>query len=389
MTVGVAPLRARPTRSVGEPDRPSTRRRLLPIVVLVACFVVSRAGFWLAGVRMDFTPLTLGSEQLLSVHLLRGQLLTSVWYLHSQPPLFNLYCGLILRLPGAIQSPVAWVSFMAVGLVLVIATYLLLVELRVSTTLALTVALIMTVSPTDVLYENWLFYAYPSAAALALAGLFCARYLRTRRWPYGLGLFSCVCALALTDSLFEPIWVLAVVILIAVLCRHRLRQVVAVAAIPVVVLAGWMVKDAVLFGTFTTSSWTGMNLADLTLVPAARSGQLQALVGQGRLTPVALVGPWKGVAAYVPRFAPVQHTGVAALDDRFGNAGQLNFNNIAYVRVSSLLLADDLRYIEREPGDYLRYVGIGAQVWLTRPISTPSSTRIGWPSTRWWTDSTP
>ncbi len=333
--------------------------------MLVVCFAVSRAGFWLAGVRMDFTPLTLGSEQLLAVRLLKGQLLTSVWYLHSQPPLFNLYCGLLLHLPTAIQITVAWVSFMAIGLVLVIATYLLLIELRVSVTLALMVARVMMVSPSAVLYETWLFYAYPSAAALALAGLCCARYLRTQKWQYGLGFFSCVCGLALTDSLFEPIWVLAVVVLIAVIARHRLRQVATVAAIPVLLLAGWMVKDAVMFGTLTTSSWTGMNLADLTLVPAARSGQLRSLIREDRLTPLALVGPWKGVAAYVPKFVPVRHTGVAALDDRFGNHGQPNFNNIAYVRVSSLLLADDLRYIEREPADYLRHVAIGAEVWLT------------------------
>ncbi len=130
--------RSSPNRShpIGERTQSTEQPRALryPITVLVVCFAVSRAGFWLAGVRMDFTPLTLGSEQLLAVHLLKGQLLTSVWHLHSQPPLFNLYCGLILHLPSAMQSTVAWVSFMAIGLVLVIATYLLLVELRVSAT---------------------------------------------------------------------------------------------------------------------------------------------------------------------------------------------------------------------------------------------------------------
>ena len=127
MTIGVAPPRTSPTRSASEPGRPRNRGPAHPIAVLVVCFAASRAGFWLAGVRMDFTPLTLGSEQLLAVRLLKGQLLTSVWYLHSQPPLFNLYCGLLLHLPTAIQITVAWVSFMAIGLVLVIATYLLLI----------------------------------------------------------------------------------------------------------------------------------------------------------------------------------------------------------------------------------------------------------------------
>jgi hypothetical protein len=64
---------------------------VLPITVIVVSFAGSRVGFWLAGVRFDLTPLTSGSEQLLAVRLLKDQLFTSVWYLHSQPPLFNLY----------------------------------------------------------------------------------------------------------------------------------------------------------------------------------------------------------------------------------------------------------------------------------------------------------
>jgi hypothetical protein len=386
MTAGLAPAPLRPTPTHRRRGRRHRRPGLLPIAVIVVCFVASRIGFWLAGVRFDMTPLTVGSEQLLAARLLRGgQLLTSVWHLQSQPPLFNLYCGIILHLPRSLQSTAAWVSFMAIGLVMVMATYLLLLELRASPSLALVVALIMIVSPTGILYENWLFYAYPSAAALALGGLFCARYLRTNRWPYGLGFFSCVCGLALTDSLFQPIWVLAVLILMAVIVRRHLRELVAVAAIPVLLMVGWVAKDAVLFGTYTTSSWTGMNLAQLTLVPAARTTQLKDLVRQGTLTPLALVGPWKQVSAYVPKYVAEPRTGVAALDDRFGQPGRANYNNIAYARVSSLLLADDLRYIAHEPGDYLHYVSIGAGVWLT-PADQYPFVYQNWLAIRPWAD---
>jgi hypothetical protein len=365
MTIGVAESRSRHVRSRTHPHRHISSGSFLPITTLVVCFAASRIGFWLAGVRFDLAPLTAGSEQVLAVSLLKHELFTSVWYLHSQPPLFNLYCGLILHLPGGLQRTGAWVSFMAVGLVLVIATYLLLVELRVSATLALIVALAMVASPSNILYENWLFYAYPSAAALVLGGLFCARYLHTGKWLYGLGFFSCICVLALLDSLYQPIWVLAVLLLMAFIVRDRVRQLLTVAAIPVLLVTGWVVKDAFMFGTYSTSSWIGMNLADLTLVPAARSGQLHELVREGKLTPLALVGPWKEVSAYTPKFVPDDRMGVDALDDRFDTSGAANFNNIVYVRVSSLLLADDLRYIELEPGNYVHYVAIGAAVWLT------------------------
>jgi hypothetical protein len=140
-----------------------------------------------------------------------------------------------------------------------------------------------------------------------------------------------------------------------------------------------------------------MNLANLTLVPAARSDQLRELVRQDKLTPLALVGPFKQVSAYAPKFVRPRHTGVAALDDRFGNPGWPNFNNIAYVRVSSLLLADDLRYIELEPRDYLHNTAIAADVWLTpadqypfvfqnwqkiRPLVDGFDTVFGWQADR-------
>jgi hypothetical protein len=371
----------------------SARRHLGPIAVLVAAFAASRVGFWLAGVRFDMTPLTDGSEQLLGVRLLKGQLLTSVWHLNSQPPLFNLYCGLLLRLPHGAQRPVAWATFMAAGLVLVVATYLLLVELSVSVPVALVVGLLLVAGPSQILYENWLFYALPSATTLTLTVLFFARYARRQWWVDGLACFICVSGLALLDSTYQAAWVIGVCVLAVLVFRARLRQLVVVAALPVLVFAGWIVKDALMFGTFTTSSWVGMNLSNVTLQPAARSGHLRVLVKEGKLSRLALVGAFKPVSAYSPKFVPAPHTGVAALDDRFANTTWPNFNNLVYVHVSSSLLADDLRYIRMEPGRYLHNVGIGAAIWLTpadqypfvyqnwlkiRPLVTTYDAGLGW-----------
>ncbi len=43
--------------------------------------------------------------QLLDVRLLKDHLIQSVWYLNSQPPLFNLYAGLVLHLPAGPRTP--------------------------------------------------------------------------------------------------------------------------------------------------------------------------------------------------------------------------------------------------------------------------------------------
>ena len=58
--------------------------------LMAAVFVVSRIAYFLAGVRFDITFFEWG-WQCLDPELLTNRLLESCYYLHSQPPLFNLF----------------------------------------------------------------------------------------------------------------------------------------------------------------------------------------------------------------------------------------------------------------------------------------------------------
>lgn len=343
-------------------------RRPIPVLTLVALFVASRVVYWSMGVRFDATQLSGTSPsdlyQLLDVRLLRDQLVTSLLNLHSQPPLFNLYCGLILHLPSEVQVPTLWVSYMALGLVMVVATFLLLRELRVPSWLAFLVAAFITVSPTYVLYENWLFYAYPTAAFVTLSGLFCVRFFRSHRRRDGLAFFAAVTVLALTNSTYQVVWVIAVVALTSVLLRGEWRRTLVVCLLPLLLVVAWVVHDEVAFGTSTTSSWLGMNLYKTTLQPARLRGELTALVRHGTLDRFALVQPWKPVTYYVAHGVTVTRTGVAALDQRTKSDGWPNYNNEIYLTVSSHLLNDDLRYIEARPSEYLGNVSRGVSLWF-------------------------
>ena len=67
------------------------------LLVVVSVFAVSRLAAWAAGVRFDASILT-WYWQFLDVELLRHDLARSLWYLHAQPPLFNLFLGSVLKL---------------------------------------------------------------------------------------------------------------------------------------------------------------------------------------------------------------------------------------------------------------------------------------------------
>ena len=89
-------------------SRPALRRtRWTPTLIIVAVFVVSRVVAFAAGVRYD-DGLLHNAYQLLDVRLLREQPFSSIFYLQSQPPLFNLFTAAIVQLPdGLVQSALA------------------------------------------------------------------------------------------------------------------------------------------------------------------------------------------------------------------------------------------------------------------------------------------
>lgn len=349
--------------------------RAWPFLVLIGCFIASRVAWFIAGVRYDNAPLS-GKRsgdlfQLLDVHLLRDHLVESVWHLNSQPPLFNLYCGLIVKLPHAAQLPFEEVCALLIGMLIVIGTYLLLVELRVPSWLAVTVTVVFVVaSPSYILFENWLTYAYPSAALVILSALCLIRYLRRHHSAYGVGFFGSTSALVLLNSTYQVEWLVvasAAALLVAwpLLRRHR-RQVAAVAVVPVIAVAVWCTKDAVMFGTSTTSSWVGMNLGRVVLY-SSTSAQIETLQQEGKVSALTSILPFARPGRYVPRFVHLSHShsGVPALDQVLKADGAPNYNDPLYISISSQYLHDDIAIIQAYPATYFSGVATAARVWFT------------------------
>ncbi len=374
------------TRSVSFNAKTIGRTLRRPLVALTAAFVISRAVFYWVGVRFDPSEIQGGPDsdpwQLLDRHLLRTQLLSSIWHLQSQPPLFNLFCGFLLKLPAPWEQPVAKFVFLGLGLVIVLSTYQALVDLRVPRWLSSTVAILVILDPSNILYENWLSYAYPTAAALSFSVLCCVRYLRTTKLAWGTGFLLSLAAAILLNSSYQWLWLLVIVVLLLVAFRGRWRRTLAVAVLPVVLVGTWYVKDYVQFGTFTTSSWLGMNLADIALLDAPH-GVVDRLVKQGTLTPLAQLFPFAPLPDYIPKWAKLPHTGVPALDEVTKRDGQPNYNNLAFVKISQEYLHDDLVFIRTEPGDYLAMVSRSATLFLVPGDEYPFVSRTETKISHW------
>lgn len=327
---------------------------------VVSGFVATRLVYFALGVRFDVTPVRLSVMQLLDPELLRHDLLGSVWYLHSQPPLYNLVVGAYLHLPTALARVVGPVVAAGLGLALVYSIFRLLAELGISERGAAIAALAFAATPASILWENLFFYTYFVAAGLVASAALLLHHQRTGRAGALFGFFALLGAVALTRASYHLVWLVAVAAFVFVISPGGRRRVLIAAVLPVLLVAGWYVKNAVVFGNFSSSSWLGLNMAHATF-SWMNTYELRELVDRGVTSDLVLVQPFSPKSAYVPRFTTVDHWGVKAVDQRYKStrtwglwAG--NFNNIVYLRIEPQYRDDVWRFIRAEPGKYAHLV---------------------------------
>ena len=348
-----------------------------PLVAVVVAFVLSRIGYYVAGVRFDASSLP-WFWQFIDPALLKASLGQSLWYLHSQPPAFNLFLGLVLNLFPGHETAAFTACYLLLGLVFAVTLFLLLKGFGVSDVLSAVLASVYIASPACVLYENWLFYTYPMTVLLLVAALFWHRFVSRGRFLDALALFVAAAALAMTWSLFHLVWLLVLVVALVVAARKRgqslgaaasnslwdsprfrVRTVLAAAAVPLLIVAFWYGKNLVQTGEFTGSTWFGINFSKMTnsmlTVPERR-----ALYDNGTISAVSMVPPFSNPDKYVgntgtvPAVPKPEPSGIPVLDQELKPSTIPNFNSSLFIAVSRQYGRDAFEILKSRPAAYER-----------------------------------
>ncbi len=339
--------------------------------VVCALFVVSRALFHHAGIRFDASPLS-WYWQYLDPELLRHDLLESVWYQHFQPPLFNLYLGVLLKLAGDAFPAWAWTTYLGMGLVLHLGMYGLLARLGLPVPAAVAATAIFLCSPASILYENWLFYTYPVAALLVVVALGAHRLLaRPTVWNAAL-VAGAMATAVLTRSALHTAWYVALALLLLALLRFHERARLPFLAFLLLVLL-FQVKNQLLFGTPSLSTWFGMNAAKIATWPAPAPVK-RALVARGEVSPLVFIYPFSPLDRYPPalRRQGLEElpAAVPALTAERRSTGATNYNNIAYIPIARAYLGDALVMLRERPDVYRSMVGLAWLLSFQSPTQT-------------------
>jgi hypothetical protein len=342
-----------------------------PELALLAAFALSRLVAHRAfGLRFDGA--VLGYWQVLDLPLLRDDLLRSLFYLHSQPPLFNLALGLVLKWsPESLVPAVFEAAFVAWGYLGIVGIHALLVELGAPRRAALAAALVQTLSTTWLVYESWLFYTLPTAVLVTWAAVWLARAARGRAGA-AVAFAAAVAALSWTRATYQPAWVVAslAILLVAVrTCAPRVRGWAWRSSCVALVLAlALPVKNGLLVGSFTSSTWLGMSLARLTTERLDEPTR-EAWIGTGELDPVARVRGFSRLSEYPVELQalPPGTPNHPALVAPTKSDGSPNLNHAAYVRIGRAYQHAALVVLRRLPGLYLDRVRRAFVTWLRPP----------------------
>ena len=184
-----------------------------------------------------------------------------------------------------------------------------------------------------------------TAAALALY-----QFVRTRSSGWGATFFMLLAALLLTRSLFHLGWMVLVTALLATALNGRRRQVLTVAAVPVLVVAAWYGKNYYYFGNFSSSSWLGLGLSNVSTLLVSKE-ELAPMVQSGALSKYALISRYENLPEVFAGDASA--TGIPVLDQVKKSTGQHNFNNVRIVEIDRHYKADAITVARRFPASYV------------------------------------
>jgi hypothetical protein len=328
-----------------------SRRTLL--LLLTGLFIGAHLLYLTAGVAFDASTLD-WYWQFIDQRLLETRLLESVFYLHSQPPLYNLFLGLILKVSGNSAVTLFLWLHLLMGFALYLSLFYLLRIFSLARALSLILSTLFLVQPAFILYEMMLFYTLPQTLALTLSAIFLIRLWIREDMLSSSGLFICLLVLCGTWGIFH----LAYFLLITgfLLYKNRkLRRVTLIGAIlPLLLLTGIYVKNYLLFGKFTASTWLGMNVWYLPALNLSDEAKEQ-LIRTGKVSEISRIGPFAAVSSYPAKWREISgFEGVPVLREEKRANGNPSFHHLAYVGISDQFLSDSVAMTLAYPESYIK-----------------------------------
>lgn len=358
---------------------------------IFAIFVASQIIAILLGIRFVGSSVMVIEPfwQYLDPQILKTDLLRGLFFLHSQPPLFNAFLGLVLKLfPQHYEQAFAWIFRMfSFGTLLLMG--LIMRKMAINEKLIFILCAIFAIFPNFLVYTNLLFYTLPVAFLLLLSCFFLQNFIESQRMKYAFLFTSTAGIIMLTRSIYHLLWfVLCAAVIFFLVESNRRRIFLRASILPVLVVILLYAKNSALVGSFGPSSWMGMNLARGWPLPNDSMRNLNAFLEPEEIRHLSetnkinaewIVGPFMPPAAYTNLGyfrndkSSFWHPAITAPEKRSSLPKVMhpNFNHVDYAKISKKMLDADRAIIAEYPAKYFARVLLGFKMYL-QPATGPS-----------------
>jgi hypothetical protein len=343
------------------------------LIGLVVTFICVHIGYYALGIVFEHKTL-ISVMHFLEPELLRTRLLESIFYFHIQPPLMNLFVGLVLK----ITPESAWLFhgiYLLCGLTLYLCTFLLQLRLNINHTIAAVLSTLFMASPSFILWEHILLYTLPCAALLALAALVLFDVLNHGK-PWALALFfGAILLLCGIRSMFHIGYFVLVLAALVCLCKTNRRRVLVAGLIPLLILFGFYFKNLLVFGEFTACTFVEKNLWIMTTGNMEADEKTQ-LIQEGKLSELSWINRWASLKPYPERFrqVPEKFADIPALT-RLNKAdtGEVNYNHYGNIALCNVYGKDARYVLFHYPRVYLKSVSLATYRYFISSSALPVS----------------
>jgi hypothetical protein len=349
-------------------------------LLLAGTFAFVHICYWYAGVRFDRSTL-IEVMHFVDPALLRERMAESLWYLHIQPPLYNLFVGLVLKVTP--ESPYLFQTIhLALGFSLYACTYALQRRMGVRRGLAYGCSTFFLASPSFILWEHLLLYTLPCAALIAGASLLLLRALEGKDRAAWHGFFWLVLTLCGIRTMFH-LGYLVVVYAGAAIPRVSRKRVLNAGAIPLLLLVAMYAKTYVLFGQFNVCTFSPKNLWIMTVGNMNGEKKVQ-WVKEGKLSPLSLINRWESVEAYPPEYhrVPERFSKIPVLANVHKSTGAVNYNHYGLIAAAQLYGRDAKYALLHDPWSYAVAVSQSMYRYFIAshalPVSPHNQAHMGW-----------
>jgi hypothetical protein len=332
----------------------------------VVHIVTALAHKWFFGLTMYYADWN-SNWHAIPIPQLRDNLWDSLFYLHYQPPLYNLFGAVFINLsPDYFRE---WIWYINIGLcaLMVVMLYVIGKTIIPNRKMIILVTFFLAINPTFIIHQASLLYTIHVTFGLTLSVFGVALFQQTRKNYYlGLVVFGAVLTI-LTRSSFLVFLLIPILITIGILAEYRWKRVVLIGLLISTPAWGWFIKNMALYGIIS-SSGAGYNMQIIATADYSRHA-LQNLVRDGVLDDTI----------FMPRLPPSLYAPLGY--DKTSDSpllAQDNIHNINIPDIFARMMKNGLAIIRHDPIQYLSNVYRGYKIFSIIPYD--ASNPVEWHS---------